>query len=99
VADLIVRHTQQTPCGTETIPYSIESHLAGQATIPVLEKLPSLFHYERGRSRLHGCEDRGDALATTDAHGDKRILASNAAEFVQGFYRQDAARCTDGVSK
>src|SRR5437868_7873484 len=48
---------------------------------------------------LHCFVDRGDPLASTDAHGDKRILTAGATEFVQGFYRQDTARCPDGVSK
>src|SRR5205807_10184767 len=50
-------------------------------------------------SPLHSFVDRGDPLASTDAHGDKRILTAGATEFVQGFYRQDTARCPDGVSK
>src|SRR2546421_1730913 len=48
---------------------------------------------------LHCFVDRGDTLASTDAHSDKRILAAGATEFVQGFHRQDTARCPDGVSK
>src|SRR5438874_12274330 len=48
---------------------------------------------------LHCFVDCRDALASTDAHGDKRILAAGATAFVQGFHRQDTARCPDGVSK
>lgn len=98
-ADCIVRRIQQTPSSVDTVPYSIESYLAGQATIPLLEKLTSLFHQERGRLHLHSFKDCGNTLTATDTHGDNGILASSAVEFVQGFYRQDTARCRNGVTE
>src|SRR6059058_2319254 len=51
------------------------------------------------RSDLHRFVDSRDALAPSDAHGDKCIFASDTAEFVQGLHRQDAARCPYGVTK
>jgi hypothetical protein len=53
----------------------------------------------RGRSHSHGFEDSSDTLPSTDAHGDQRILASDAAQFVEGLDCQDAARRPDGVTK
>src|SRR5258708_20573468 len=55
-----------------------------------------MLHYH---SHLHGFEDGSDALASPDAHGDQRVLASDAAQFVQGLHRQDTARRPDGVPK
>src|SRR5438309_11758751 len=51
------------------------------------------------KSNLHGFVDSRDALAPADAHGDKCILASDAAQLVQGLHRQDTARCPNGVTK
>src|SRR6266704_1411926 len=53
----------------------------------------------RGSSYLHGFEDSSDALTSTDAHRDQRILASDAAQFVERLHRQDAARRPDGVTQ
>src|SRR5258708_37647370 len=50
-------------------------------------------------SYLHGFEDGSDALASPDAHSDQRILASDAAQFIEGLHRQDTARRPDGVPK
>jgi hypothetical protein len=55
----------------------------------------------RGRrsSHLHGFEDGSDALTSADAHGDQRILATGAAQFVERLHRQDTARRPDGMPK
>src|SRR5713101_6112030 len=53
----------------------------------------------RGSLHLHGFEDSSDALTSTDTHRDQRILASDAAQFVEGLDCQYAARRADGMTQ
>src|ERR1035441_3800229 len=41
---------------------------------------------------LYPFEDRGDALAASNAHSDKRILAAGPLQFVQRLHGEDGAR-------
>src|SRR6266487_864676 len=65
--------------------------------IPLVEL--ASFLSERGNSRLHGFEDSRDTLASTNTHSDKCILATDASKFIQGLNCQDAACCSDWVTK
>lgn|GEM_PF-4490000 len=44
-------------------------------------------------------EDRRDALATADAHGDQRVLAADAVQFVDRLHRDQCAGRADGVAQ
>src|SRR5258708_14227851 len=49
------------------------------------------------RRRSHSLEDRGDALAAADAHGDQRVPAARPPQLIQRLDDQDGARGTDRV--
>src|ERR1700726_2733739 len=60
----------------------------------------SLLRRSDGPSRAdgsHSLEDRGDALAPADAHGDQRVPAAGPPQLIQRLDDQDGARGTDRV--
>ena len=63
--------------------------------------LRARFTEQRAPDRLASdpLEDRRDALSTAYAHGDQRVLAADAVQFVDGFDGDQRASGADGVAQ
>src|SRR5690625_2721231 len=66
--------------------------------------VPSMLCASRAFNRLplsflYSFEQRGDALAATNAHADDSIAAAAALQFISGFNRENRAGGSDGVAQ